>query len=544
MRHTVSFFTTPDSLSRKVAQDLKDLTKTPKVKKIKKDMPIVREGVINPAVFKLLDKKHIYMMYKLRNYYKNRNYMKRATFGCYGIFGIADVCIKDICSDVEDLRASMSDIFPDLDGTPERDYLNRPDYFRVNDFFKYKGYVIDGSCEIDLSININDYRLQITELAINWDDKTVQEAMKNLLIKKHIMLGPTKQICKVDSSIQDWIIGIFLPRESGEGMQSCQRFENFVLDAILLNDERIHTIVHSGITTGSMNLHYIMEVNASANDIWSDLVFKIHEACEKNSIIVNTKTSLVVDCLSELRYDCILEPQLNEYRLAERRELIKTVEKGMTRIDMENLALIPILKQLEEIRQEKIIEVHKNALQFMKDLHRFSHLKVELVSFLAGMILVDKFDRKEILDHYYSYLYLKLAGMIEAELRELLKEKIQKKLEKHAEPNYLKDSFDSLGIKAQNLNTISLGDCILGIINWNEKYPKDLIVTKEFGNNIKELQRNNVTTVRNMFAHCDYASNGKYAVPNAVEESLCAIINFIQENGYIFKDGDYGDALD
>lgn len=57
-QHTISFFTTPDNLSRKVTQDLKDLIiiKQKKPKELKK---LTRAGVINPSVFKLLGKKYI-----------------------------------------------------------------------------------------------------------------------------------------------------------------------------------------------------------------------------------------------------------------------------------------------------------------------------------------------------------------------------------------------------------------------------------------------------------------------------------------------------
>jgi len=202
----------------------------------------------------------------------------------------------------------------------------------------------------------------------------------------------------------------------------------------------------------------------------------------------------------------------------------------MTRLEMENLDLIRNLKQLDELRQEEIIELHKNAMQFIKDFARFSHLKLDLVSFLVGMILSDKLESKDVLDRYYSYLYLKLSSMIEAELRECLKKKIQNKLEILSDPKGLNALLESIDVKAQNPNNLTYGDCITGSINWNEKYPKDLIISKDFTANLKELQRNNVASIRNMFAHLDYANNSKYATPNVVEKSLISSINFIKEN--------------
>lgn len=544
--HIVSFFTTPDSLSRGVTEDLKPRTTGIKVEIKKEEKKVRKVGVINPLVFNMLGKKEIYMLYKLRNYHVHRKDLTDVKFGCYGIFGIADLCVKGIDVGVEEIKENLSDIFTDVDSTS----ITSSDYFSVGKFIKYNGFATsklgedgcielwdqksEGAYSIDYSI-IDKYRNEIKKLAIDWNDGTVNESIKEILEGERIIIGTYKySVDDDDAQRQSWILGVFLPRESGVGLQSCESFERNIIEPFLIGDPRIRTIVYSGYNASGVSLHYIIEIVASANEIWNDIVLKIHENCGVNRLIVNTKTSLIVDYLSDLKYDTILEPELQAYQMIERRELLRFFNKGMTKIELDRLNLIQLLKQSQAKKQQKIINVHKKISQFMTDFQHFSKYKEDLVRFLVGMILCDKLENKEVSDRYYSYFYQKIAGTIEHELRIILKEKISTYSKEKSDdyPNLLK----SLKIKTENLDIIALGDCIRGIINWNAKFPNDPIISVEFNNSLKELQRHLVPNVRNMFVHCDYTDkNEKYAAPEIVESSLNATINFITENPTLFS---------
>jgi hypothetical protein len=199
--------------------------------------------------------------------------------------------------------------------------------------------------------------------------------------------------------------------------------------------------------------------------------------------------------------------------------------------------VIPILKQSKPERQEKISQFNKDIAELIEGYSRFSRSKSDQANFLAGMILAqDKSSSNIDVLYRLSYLYLRIASIIENELRILLQTKIKERLQESTnESDNFHDVLKSIDLKAENLDTISFGDCIHGIIKWNGKYSNNLIISLEFNESLKELQRHNADNIRNMFVHGDF-SKKKFAKPEMVEEGLRALLSFIKTNNTLFRE--------
>jgi hypothetical protein len=469
---------------------------------IKEEMHLLKREswVINPNIFPSLGLNTYITFAKVKSYYNFRPVLKESFTKCFGIMGTDDIVAISLAEEESDAlmqiysgRSDLASSFSTEDPMPL--------YFKVTHYLKYKGYALPPSVSVDKE-EIEDYKEYLYRLAGGINVKKIDSNILDELKKKELILEEEKNVFDLDvgrsNKKGEFLVGVFLPARGILAVDPCEIFDSECVEKHLIRDTHVKDIFFSNTGAGgkrAINLHYIIRV---LGDIWSirDLLLNsIHKPLSEKKIEFGTRIMPLIDYLSDLEYEAILETHTHDP--AKRRVLRAIINKAEYRLGKDALLLRRLpLGDIDKLL--KIYEFRNRATEVLGLDER--DVVDKIVKFFRGWILAKTKQLRD--DNYLNRiyddsrdLYTSLAEKIEGTLSKNLNEK---------RDQVGSDEFDEAVFRAARKQiTIKeeLEPLIIATSIWNNKYKDDLIVSEDYTSNVKNLQLNKVSDIRNRFSH-------------------------------------------
>lgn len=477
--------------------------------KIEETKPFFKreKWVINPNIFPSLGLNTYLTFAKLKSYYSFRPVLKESVTKCFGIMGADDLVAISLAEEESDalmfLYPGMSDLASSL-GTQDP----MPSYFKVTDYYKYKGYGLLPSVSIGKEV-IEDYKEYLYLLGEGLNVEKIDEDTLDELKEKKLILGEEENVFNIEEvrvhKVGEFLVGVFLPARGILAVDPCGIFDKECVHKHLMGNPNVTDILFSDTGAGgrrAINLHYIIRV---IGDIWSirNLILNsIHKPLSEKKIEFGTRIMPIIDYLSDLEYEALLETHTHDP--AKRRVLREIINKAEYRLGKEAL----LLRRLPLIDIDKLLTIYefRNRAREVLGLHEGDVID-KIVKFFSGWILVKVKQPKD--DTYLNRVYndtkdfyTALAEKVEGILSINLTEK---------RDQIGKEEFDeavSKVAKKQITITQELNPLIIATSIWNNNYKDELIMSEDYTSYVKNLQANNVGNIRNHFSHYQESHSG------------------------------------
>jgi hypothetical protein len=501
--------------------------------KIEEAKPFLKreKWVINPNIFRSLGLSTYITFAKLKSYYNFRPALKESVTKCLGIMGADDLVTISLAEEESDalmyIYPGKSDLASSF-GTQ----VPMPAYFKVTDYFKYKGYAVLPSVNISKEI-IEEYKEYLYQLGEGVNVEKIDEDTLDELKEKKLILGEEENVFNTEEGrvrkVGEFLIGVFLPARGILAVDPCDIFNIECVKKHLIENPNVKDILFSNTGAGgghAINLHYIIRVIC---DTWSirDLILNsIHKPLAEKKIEFGTRIMPVIDYLSALEYEALLETHTHDP--TKRRVLREIINKAEYRLGKEAL----LLRRLPLIDIDKLIMIYefRDRVREILGLHE-PDVMDKIVKFFHGWMLAKVKQPKDdtYLNRIYDNtkdLYTSLAEKVEGILSTNLNEK---------RDQVGKEEFDEAVSKvAKKQITINeeLNPLIIATSIWNNNYKDELINSEDYTSCVKDLQTNKVGDIRNHFSHYQKSQSGFFRnlqyVKNDMNKTVDALLSMME----------------
>lgn len=343
--------------------------------------------VINPTIFRSLGLSTYITVAKLKSYYSFRHDLKESVTKCFGIMGADDLVAISLAEEESDALMYIYSGKSDLASSLGRQ-VPMPSYFKVNEYFKYKGYALPPSVNISNEV-IEDYKEYLYQLGEGVNVEKIDEDTLDELKEKGLILGKEENVFNIEEgrshNMGEFLIGVFLPARGIMAVGPCDIFDIECVNKHLIENPNVKDIFFSNTGAGgghAINLHYIIRV---IGDIWSirDLILNyIHKPLAEKNIEFGTRVMPVSDYLSDLEYEALLETHTHDPN--KRRVLRAIINKAEYRLGQEAL----LLRRLPPMDIDNLLTIYafRDRARDILGLHE-NDVSDKIVKFFYGWIL-------------------------------------------------------------------------------------------------------------------------------------------------------------
>jgi hypothetical protein len=279
---------------------------------------IVTRAVINPAIFKFLEKSMRVAFLSVVDFARVAESVKDQDFEVLAILGHHDLMVTHIHEKRYNMIYDLTQVISwktvpgvvfkpgDLVTGPIEDHFP---FFKVDVYFKVLGVPV-GPAERgafrgpDKKVPTLQELTQIMKLGNDWNDIDVTEDARNEFLKrKWILARTTTPPGKISS-----IMTIFLDR-AGAPLENLQEdFEDRVLPVLVKNP--VVTSIYRGRPQGLV-MDYVLRISADVEEALYSLIREVHKLAADAKMLITTRTYVMVQKLSNLSLEkAVLVPVL------------------------------------------------------------------------------------------------------------------------------------------------------------------------------------------------------------------------------------------
>ena len=483
---------------------------------------------INPNIFNSLGLNTYLTFAKLKSYYSFRPVLKESFTQCVGIMGSDDLIAMSLAEEESDALMYIYSGRSDLASS----FISQhpmPLYFKATHYLKYRGYALPPSVTASKE-EIENYREYLYQLAEGINVEKIDGTVLNELKDNNLILGKEKNIFDPEEGksrkMGEFVVGIFLPaRNILDGDNSCKIFDSECVHKHLLENPNVTDIFFSEAGAGgrgAINLHYILRVIGDIQSIRDLILDSIHKPLSKNEIEFGTRVMPIVDYLSDLEFEALLETYIGDP--AKRRVLREIIVKTGYRLDRDGL----LIRRLSTRDINNLIKIYKFRERASVVLHLDKHNISDMIAgFFHGWVLAKVKQPKD--DKHFNIIYDNIRGLYTslAEKAEgILSKNLNEKRDRVGEEEF--DETVSKIAKKQIKIKPELNPLIIATSIWNTNRKDDIIINEEYTLYVKKLQGAKVSDIRNHFSHHSKFLKSPQHVKSDMDKTVNALLSLME----------------
>lgn len=544
---------------------VKGMNEDGKIIEKEKDYKTAKLGmVVNPMAFERLNLSLIYMLFGLEDYYTHKNALEKASMGLHGIFGVHDVLCKSF-EEEGDIIDKNSYIFLRLMETElPNDEILTPYFMKIKRRVKYHGtslYKIDANGElipkypIPTAIEVKGYLSDIKKVLNS--DENVKENKEELLRNK-ICVEVEEGMEESDISerekkseernVEEFLVLVHISRNG-------TLFQKYLLPELIEND-KIRTIeavaesTKGNIQGYEVETHWILHIVGTIDDLRKSIIEIIHKKSNEYGIEMGTRLVLPAERISKNTFPALSETTL---LTSEDRNIIRNYISFFCEHRESGYKNPFAVKNLDDDTVKKVIEIYRDSENFIENYEYLAEkqkrMRVRINEFVFGIartLTKDKNDLErgeeesedlKMFKDYCKGFFSDITEMVE----KISCETTRKVAKEVGEDNFFRLINEQVKISERrknhqrvfakkDINKSVLGDHIQMISFWNgvwknkEELSKnielkaiidkieekgDYSIPNEIIKDIKKIQREQFTEIRDWFTHVDYKGGFK-----------------------------------